>query len=129
MEQTGTALYYEEGCMKKYEIFTGKNLSEEKYLETWKLDNKTFQAKDKLTKKVALEWFEYSDRSTIVLWDNENNSLIGYITPFLMKHSFASEYIISEKTYKEAIKKDEFANPTPNTSADVYIFSCSYIWY
>ena len=109
--------------MERYQILSGKKLSVEKYLETWKLDNKTFEDKDKLTKQIALEWFEYSDRSTIVLWDNEKNKLVGYITPFLMKHNFASEYIISNKTYKEAIKKNSFAKPGLNVSADIYIFS------
>ena len=109
--------------MERYQIITGNDLSVEKYLETWKLDNKTFKQKDKLLKQIALDWFEYSNRSTIVLWDNEKDMLIGYITPFLMKHSFASEYIISNKTYKESIKQRTFASATPNTSADVYIFS------
>jgi len=109
--------------MERFQIFTSKDLSIEKYLETWKLDNKTFDDKDKLTKQTALDWFEYSDRSTIVLWDNEKNKLVGYITPFLMKHSFASEYILSNKTYKEAIKKSSFAKPIADSSADIYIFS------
>jgi hypothetical protein len=71
--------------MERYQIYTGEKLSFEKYLETWKLDNRIFEDKDKITKQMALEWFEYSDRSTIVLWDNEKNKLVGYITPFLMK--------------------------------------------
>jgi len=37
---------------ERYSIYTGKNLSTEKYLETWKLDNRIFQDKDKLTKKL-----------------------------------------------------------------------------
>ena len=40
-----------------------------------------------------------------------------------MKHAFASEYILSNKTYKEAIKKSSFAKPTADSSADIYIFS------
>ncbi|MBE5741253.1 MAG: hypothetical protein E7351_01825 [Clostridiales bacterium] len=113
--------------MERYQILTGKNLSIDKYLETWKLDNKIFKDKDKLTKQTALDWFEYSDRSTIVLWDNEENKLVGYITPFLMKHTFASEYILSDKTYKEAIKKSSFARPMANISADIYIFSTAIV--
>ena len=109
--------------MERFEIYTGNKLSAEKYLETWKLDNETFEDKDKLTKQVALDWFEYSERSTIVLWDNENNKIVGYITPFLLNHSFASEYISSDKTYKEAISKSSFAKAGANTSADIYIFS------
>ena len=109
--------------MERFQILTGRELSIEKYLETWKLDNKTFEDKDKITNQTALDWFEYSDRSTIVLWDNEKNVLVGYITPFLMKHAFASEYILSNKTYKEAIKKSSFAKPTADSSADIYIFS------
>lgn len=111
------------GFMERYQIFTGKNLSVEKYLETWKLDNKTFEERDKLSKDLALQWFEYSNRSTIVLWDNQNNVLIGYITPFLVKHSFATDYIISEKNYKEALTKSSFEKARDNISADVYIFS------
>ena len=56
--------------MERYSIYTGENLSKTKYLETWKLDNKTFDKKDTISKKTALEWFEYSNKSTIVLWDN-----------------------------------------------------------
>ena len=113
--------------MERYQILTGEKLSIEKYLETWRLDNTIFDDKDKLTKKVALEWFEYSDRSTIVLWDCENDRLVGYISPFLMKHSFAADYIVSDKTYKEAINKKAFANAVANTSADIYIFSTAIV--
>ena len=69
--------------MERFEVFTGKSLTVEKYLETWKLDNETFEVKDQLSKKTALDWFKFSDRSTIVLWDNEKDRLVGYITPFL----------------------------------------------
>lgn len=113
--------------MERYQILTGEKLSIEKYLETWRLDNTIFDDKDKLTKKVALEWFEYSDRSTIVLWDCENDRLVGYISPFLMKHSFAADYIVSDKTYKEAINKKAFANAVANSSADIYIFSTAIV--
>ena len=109
--------------MERFKIFTGENLSIQKYLETWRLDNMLFEEKDKISKKTALEWFEYSNRSTIVLWNMEKDCLIGYITPFLMKHDFASKYLISEKTYKEALKKNSFAKPSSDVSADIYIFS------
>ena len=68
-------LYYKivEEIVERYSIYTGKNLSKEKYLATWELDNITFKEKDQISKKTALNWFEWSNRSTIVLWDNENN--------------------------------------------------------
>ena len=109
--------------MERFGIYTGENLSIEKYLECWKLDNQTFEDKDKLTKQLALDWFKYSDRSTIVLWDNLEKKLIGYITPFLVKHNFASDYIISEKMYKEALTETSFAKAKNNVSADIYLFS------
>jgi len=109
--------------MERFEIYTGKKLSIKKYLETWKLDNDTFEEKDKLSKQLALDWFEYSERSTIVLWDNQNDQLVGYITPFLVNHNFASDYIISGKMYKEALTKTSFVKPRKNISADIYLFS------
>ena len=109
--------------MEKFSIYTGKSLNEEKYLQTWLLDNKTFNAKDRISKKTALEWFEYSQRSTIVLWDNEKDALIGYISPYLVNHKFASEYIISEKTYKESLNESVFATASNGVVAGVYIFS------
>ena len=39
--------------MERFSIYAFDNLSEEKYLGTWKLDNKTFEPKDKLTKQSA----------------------------------------------------------------------------
>ena len=68
----------------KYKIYTGENLTEEMYLKTWALDNKTFEKKDRISKSLALMWFYSSNKSTIVLWDEENNTLVGYITPFLL---------------------------------------------
>lgn len=109
--------------MSKYKIYTGKNLSEEMYLKTWELDNRTFEAKDRIPKSLALDWFYASKRSTIVLWDTEKNKLIGYITPFLLSHDFAVEYINSDLNYKEAIKKEYFPEIKNGTSADLYIFS------
>ena len=84
--------------MEEYSILTGKKLSVEKYLETWKLDNRIFDKENQITKKMALDWFEWSGRSTIVLWDNKRGCLVGYITPFLVKHSFANRYIVNSKT-------------------------------
>ena len=109
--------------MERYKIFTGKNLSIEKYLKTWELDNETFEDKDKLSKKQALDWFKFSNKSTIVLWDTEKDELVGYITPFLLKHSFACEYIVSSANYKEAINEEVFATPSEGGSADIYLFS------
>lgn len=107
----------------KLEILTGENLSKEIYLQTWELDNKVFQEKDKLSKDVELKWFDWSLHSTIVLWDKESNQLIGYITPFAFNHKFASEYIGSQKGYKEAIKKSCFAKIKKGAVVDIYIFS------
>lgn len=109
--------------MNKFEIYTGRKLSKEKYLATWELDNETFQEKDKLTKKLALDWFKFSNKSAIVLWNNEKDELVGYIFPFLLNHNFACDYIISNSNYKEAIKEESFAVPEQNSEADIYIFS------
>jgi len=107
----------------RYQIYTGENLTEKMYLETWKLDNVTFGEKDRITKEKALEWFEYSGKSTIVLWDNMKNRLIGYISPYLLRHEFASEYIISDKTYHQALKKKSFVIPGKDVDGDIYLFS------
>jgi len=109
--------------MEKYSIYTGKELTKEKYLATWELDNQTFKEKDRLTKKMAIDWFNFSDKSTIVLWDNETNSLVGYITPFLLNHNFATDYIISDINYKEAITESVFYKNNKLGNADIYIFS------
>ena len=109
--------------MSDFAIYTGKNLTKEKYLATWELDNLTFGKKDQLTKKLALEWFEYSNRSTIVLWDNESDTLVGYITPYLLSHQFSSDYILSDKTYKESLIKEVFVAPQEGVDADIYLFS------
>ena len=109
--------------MERYSILTGKKLSVEKYLATWRLDNETFEKKDRISKQTALDWFDWSNRSTIVLWDNENNSLVGYITPYLLNHKFSSKYILSSKTYHEALKKNVFVGNLGNIDADIYIFS------
>ena len=107
----------------KLEILTGDKLTEKLYLRTWHLDNEVFDKKDQLTKDIALKWFKWSNRSTIVLYDRENDELIGYITPFLFNHKFASEYICSNKTYKESIKESCFATAKKGATADIYIFS------
>jgi len=104
-------------------IITGKDLSEELYLKTWELDNDTFEEKDKLTKEQALDFFYRSNRSTIVLIDDKNNKLIGYITPFLLKRSFSNDYIISDLYYKDALEKDVFCEPKEGVEGDIYIFS------
>ncbi|MBO7218443.1 MAG: hypothetical protein J6V40_00505 [Clostridia bacterium] len=109
--------------MEKYSIYTGSTLTEDMYLATWKLDNKTFDKKDLLSKGTALKWLKYSNNSTIVLWNNETNSLVGYITPFLLTHEFSCKYIVSNFTYKEEIDKSSFAVANNNVNADIYIFS------
>ena len=109
--------------MERFSIYAFDNLSEEKYLETWKLDNKTFEPKDKLTKKRALELFYSSNKSTIVLWDNEKDCLVGYFSPYLVNHKYASDYIISDQTYQQALQKSVFVTAGPNITADIYIFS------
>ena len=108
---------------ERYSIYTGENLTEEMYMETWMLDNETFEDKDKLTKELALNWFYWSGKSAIVLWDNEKNKLVGYITPFLLNHKFACEYILSNKNYQKAIKQNSFVKPADDVDGDVYIFS------
>ncbi len=102
-------------------IITGTELTEELYLKTWELDNKTFENKDKITKEEALDWFYRSDKNTIVLMDEDE--LIGYITPYLVSHSFANHYILSDLNYKEALKKDVFVKPNNDVDGDIYIFS------
>ncbi len=102
---------------------TGNGLSEDLYLQTWELDNETFEEKDKLTKEEALDWFYRSNRSTIVLYDDENNNLIGYITPYLVDHSFANSYIISDLNYKDALKQDVFVEAKEGVDGDIYLFS------
>ena len=52
----------------RYQIYKGKDVTKEMYLVTWELDNTIFEKKDLLTKKTALDWFKYSDQSTIILW-------------------------------------------------------------
>ena len=108
---------------ERFVILTGKNLSKEKYLATWELDNRIFEKKDQISKKMALDWFEWSGRSTIVLWDKDNNCLVGYITPYLVKHSFANKYILNNASYKDALTKDVFCLPHKNLEADIYLFS------
>lgn len=102
-------------------IITGTELTKELYLKTWELDNKTFENKDKITKEEALDWFYRSGKSTIVLIDEDK--LIGYITPYLVAHSFANHYILSDLNYKDALKKDVFVKPNNDIDGDIYIFS------
>ena len=109
--------------MEKYSIYSGSTLTKEMYLATWKLDNKTFDKKDLISKTTALKWLKYSNNSTIVLWNNETNSLVGYITPFLLTHEFSCKYIVSNFTYKEEIVESSFAVADNDVNADIYIFS------
>ena len=104
-------------------IVTGDDLTEEIYLKTWELDNQIFEEKDRLTKEDALDWFYRSGKTTIVLLDDDDNDVIGYITPYLVNHSFANHYIISGDHYKEALKKDVFVHPSGEVDADIYLFS------
>ena len=80
----------------------------ELYLKTWELDNETFEEKDRLTKDQAMEWFYSSEKSIIVLWNEKEKELVGYLYPFLLKHEFARDYILSDVNYKEAIKPSVF---------------------
>ena len=109
--------------MERYKIITGEELSEEIYLKTWELDNNTFEEKDKISKEKALEWFYASEKSTIVLWDIEKDELVGYLTPFLLKHSFSNKYIISNINYKESIEQSTFSSKTKGIHGDIYLFS------
>ena len=104
-------------------IISGNELNEDLYLRTWELDNQTFDEKDRLTKEEALDWFYRSNKSTIVLFDDEKNDLIGYITPFLVNHSFANNYIISNWGYKDALKEDVFVEAKDGIDGDIYLFS------
>lgn len=108
---------------ERYEIFSGKSLSKEKYLKTWELDNCTFGKENQISKSTALDWFKYSNQSTSVLWDNENDCVVGYITPYLVKHTFANKYILNNATFKEALNEDVFCTPHKGADADIYIFS------
>ena len=103
-------------------IITGDELSEELYLKTWELDNETFEEKDRLTREEALDWFHRSGKSTLVLVD-ENDELIGYLTPYLVKHEFANDYIVSDLNYKDALRRDVFARPDDGVNGDIYLFS------
>ena len=109
--------------MERFEIFTGENLSQDMYLTTWELDNNTFEDKDKISKDVALMYFEASQKSTIVLWDNIENKLVGYLTPFLLNHKFACKYIVNNKTYQESITRNVFEIAKKGVNGDIYIFS------
>lgn len=109
--------------MEKYSIISGNALTIKKYLTTWELDNKTFKEKDRILKTTAVNWFKYSNKSTIVLWDNQNNELVGYITPYLLNHEFSCKYIISNNNYKESITQQAFFNQETSQDADLYIFS------
>ena len=117
------AIIYARFAMEKYSILSGKNLTKTKYLETWKLDNEVFGTKDQLSKQLALNWFENSNRSTFVLWNNESNSLVGYLTVYLVKHSFANKYIVNDAKYQDALKENVFCTPKKDIDADIYLFS------
>ena len=107
----------------KYKIYQGKSLTQEMYLKTWELDNVTFEDKDKLTKDKALEWFEYSNRSTIVLWNEKDNSIVGYITPYVVNDKFSQNYILSNKDYHTALNKSAFYKVGEKKEVDIYLFS------
>jgi|GEM_PF-48072 len=109
--------------MERYSIYTGEKVTEEMYLKTWELDNITFEPKDVITKKLALDWFYASKKSIQILWDNKENKLIGYIFPFLLKHTFATEYIINNTNYQKVIKPNVFCDIKPGESGDIYVFS------
>ena len=111
------------GVMERYKIITGKDLTLQQYLATWELDNVTFEAKDLLTKEQAIDWYHWSNASTIVLWDTQKDRLVGYITPFLFNHKFASAYINSNANFSKAIKQNCFVEPKADIVADIYLFS------
>jgi arginine decarboxylase len=107
----------------KFKVLTGEDVDEKIYLKTWELDNETFEDKDKITKEQALEWFYSSEKSIIVLWNEQEKELVGYLYPFLLKHEFARDYILSDINYKEAIKPSVFCKKKDAVSGDIYIFS------
>ena len=108
---------------EEFSILTGKSLKVEQYLKTWELDNKVFDKDNQITKKMALDWFKYSGRSTFVLWNNKEDSLVGYLTVYLVRHSFANKYIINNASYKNALTADVFCSPRKGADADLYVFS------
>ena len=109
--------------MSKFKIITGNDLDEATYMQTWELDNNIFEEKDKISKEKALEWFYASEKSTIILWNTEKDELVGYLTPFLLKHSFSNKYILSNINYKESIDKSTFSSKNKGVHGDIYIFS------
>ena len=109
--------------MSRFKIFTRDTLTKEMYLKTWELDNRTFNYKNRISKKLALDWFNYSGGSTSVLWDVENDCMIGYITAFLLNHNFSKKYIISNENFKKCITKNTFCDLDKDKTGDIYFFS------
>jgi diaminopimelate decarboxylase len=104
-------------------IITGNDLSDDLFLKTYELCKTTFKEKYTLTEKESLDYFHESDRSTIVLYDDENKEMIGYITPYLINHEFASHYITSNQSFKNELNKKVFVKPYENVDGDICIFS------
>lgn len=102
-------------------ILKNEEVTEEIYLKTWELDNKTFKDADKIVKKKALEWFYASNKSIIIAYDEINKEIMGYIFYFLLKPSFSAKYINSGKSFQKITSKDFASNNS--TNADLYIFS------
>ena len=64
-----------------------------------------------------------SRKSFLGITNNDENELVGYLTPFLLKHKFASDYIVSDINYKQAINSQTFCKIRKNASGDIYLFS------
>lgn len=109
--------------MERYKLYLGETLTEEMYLKTWELDNTIFEGDDVLTKQLALDWFYLSNKSTIVMWDQIDKKLVGYVTPFLVTKQFSHEYVTTKTGYKQLLTPQNFCKPGDGVEADIYLFS------
>jgi len=103
------------------QILKNEEVSEEIYLKTWELDNKTFKDEDKIEKQKALEWFYASNKSIIVAYDEIKRDVMGYIFYFILKPSFSAGYINTNKSFQKISAKDFKLNS--DNRGDLYIFS------
>jgi len=102
-------------------ILKREEVSKEIYLKTWELDNSIFEEPDRIEKEKALEWFESSDKRIIIAYDEINNDVMGYIFYFLLKPTFSSKYINTDKSFQKITAKDFISKKAKK--ADIYIFS------
>lgn len=102
-------------------ILKGNEVSEELYLKTWELDNITFEEADRIEKDKALEWFKASNKRIIIAYDEVKDEVMGYIFYFLLKPSFSSRYINTDKSFQKITSKDFVLKNAKK--ADIYLFS------